>query len=391
MVRDPEACDTQRVFASPPQRQITERRIRVDRSKRLAEQPEVGHNRWHPDIPAIARVRPGERIVLECRDAIDGQITAATRPADLSQVNLNVAHALTGPIHIEGAEPGDLLEVRIVDVEPDSVGFTWFTPSFGFLRDHFKEPAVFTWRIADGYAECADIPGVRIRGNPFSGTIGVAPSRAQLTRIIAREQRLLERGGVVLPPEPHDAVPADPKIANEALRTIPPRENAGNLDVRQLSKGARLYVPVNVEGALFSIGDGHFAQGDGEVCGTAIEMRAAFDLEFQVAKGEATRRRLTGASYSREKPAAADLAAAGPFFATTGISVTESGENTSEDASLAAKRAMLAMIDHLVGDRGFSRAQAYAITSVAVDLRLSSVVNVPNFVASALLPLDIFV
>jgi len=370
---------------------MTMQRIRVDRSKRLADQPEVGHNRWHPDIPAIARVRPGERIVLECRDAIDGQVTAATKPADLPQLNLNVAHALTGPIHVEGAEPGDLLEVRIVDVEPDSVGFTWFTPSFGFLRDDFKDAAVFTWRIVDGYAESAGIPGVRIRGASFSGTIGVAPSRAQLTRIIAREQRLLERGGAVLPPDPRDAVPADPKIANEALRTIPPRENAGNLDVRQLSKGARLYVPVNVEGALFSIGDGHFAQGDGEVCGTAIEMRAAFDLEFQVSKGEATRRGLTGPSYSRDEPSAADLVAAGPYFATTGISVTEDGENTSEDATLAAKRAMLAMIDHLVVDRGFTRAQAYAITSVAVDLRLSSVVNVPNFVASAILPLDIFV
>jgi formamidase len=366
-------------------------RIRIDRSKSLAEQPETGHNRWHPDIPAIARVRPGERIVLECRDAIDGQVTAATRPSELAGLKLNRAHALTGPIHVEGAEPGDLLEVRIVDVEPDSVGFTWFTSSFGFLREDFVDPAVFTWRIADGYAESAGIPGVRIPEASFPGTIGVAPSRAQLTRIIAREQRLLERGGVVLPPDPQDAVPADPKIANEALRTIPPREFAGNLDVRQLSKGARLYVPVNVEGALFSIGDGHFAQGDGEVCGTAIEMRAAFDVEFQVSKGEAARRRLRGASYARDEAAAHDLSSAGPFFATTGISVTEDGENTSEDATLAAKRAMLAMIDHLSGDRGFSRAQAYAIASVAVDLRLSSVVNVPNFVASAVLPLDIFV
>jgi formamidase len=120
-------------------------------------------------------------------------------------------------------------------------------------------------------------------------------------------------------------------------------------------------------------------------------MRAAFDLEFHVAKGEAARRRLTTASYARDDPASPDVAAAGPFFATTGISVTEDGENTSEDATLAGKRAMLAMIDHLVADRGFSRAQAYAIASVAVDLRLSSVVNVPNFVASAVLPLDIFV
>src|SRR5712691_9322164 len=158
---------------------MAERRIRIDRSKRLADQPEVGHNRWHPDIAPIARIRPGERIVLETRDAIDGQVTAATRAADVPKLNLNVAHALTGPIAVVGAEPGDLLEVHIVEVESDSIGFTWFGPGFGFLREHYPDPFVFTWRLAGGYAESAGIPGVRIPGAPFSGTIGVAPSREQ--------------------------------------------------------------------------------------------------------------------------------------------------------------------------------------------------------------------
>jgi formamidase len=366
-------------------------RIRIDRSKRLAAEPETGHNRWHPDIPAIARVRVGERIEVETRDAVDGQVTPTTQAGELLTMDLNVAHPLTGPIWVEGAEPGDLLEVRILEVEPDSFGFTSHSPGFGFMRDEFPDPWVFGWRIRDGYAESPGIPGVRIADASFAGTIGVAPSRSQLETIRQREQRLLERGGTVFPPDPRGAVPADPRIATEALRTIPPREFAGNMDVRQLTRGATLYVPVNVPGALFSIGDGHFAQGDGEVCGAAIEMRAAFHLEFAVGKGEASRRRITTPVYSRRDASPGEARLANGSYSTTGISVTKTGENTSEDATLAARRALDAMIEHLVVDRGYDRAQAYAIASVAVDLRLSSVVNVPNFVVSAVLPLGIFV
>lgn len=366
-------------------------RIQFDHGKRLGEEPLTGHNRWHPDIAPIARVRQGDRLVVETRDALDGQIGPATRAEDLQAVDLAVAHPLTGPIFVEGAEPGDLLEVTIVEVEPDSFGFTSHMPGFGFLREHFPDPFVFDWRISGGHAESAQIPGVRIQDGSFPGTIGVAPSHEQLTAILAREQRLLERGGLVFGPEPRGAVPSDPRIATHALRTIPPREFAGNLDVRQLSRGATLSLPVNVPGALFSIGDGHFAQGDGEVCGAAIEMRAAFHLEFRVGKGEAARRRIRTAIYSRNEPSSADLSASRRFLATTGISVSDGGENTSEDATLAAKMAVLSMIERLVVDRGYTREQAYAIASVAVDLRLSSVVNVPNFVVSAVLPLDIFV
>ncbi|HEY6960072.1 MAG TPA: acetamidase/formamidase family protein [Candidatus Limnocylindria bacterium] len=366
-------------------------RIHIDPVKQLAAEPGTGHNRWHPDIPAIARVRPGERIELETRDAVDGQVTSTTRPSDLLTMDLNVAHPLTGPVWVEGAEPGDLLEVRILDVEPDSFGFTSHSPGFGFMRDEYRDPWVFSWRIRDGHAESPGIPGVRIEDASFAGTIGVAPSRAQLEVVREREQRLLQRGGTVFPPEPKGAVPSDPRIAGEALRTIPPREFAGNMDVRQLTRGATLYVPVNVPGALFSIGDGHFAQGDGEVCGAAIEMRAAFHLEFAIGKGEAARRRITAPAYSRRDASPAEARLARGTYATTGISVTRAGENTSEDATLAARRALDAMIEHLVVDRGYDRAQAYAIASVAVDLRLSSVVNVPNFVVSAVLPLAIFV
>jgi formamidase len=367
-------------------------RVSVDLSRQLAQQPNTGHNRWHPAIPPIVYADPGDRVILETRDALDGQVTPDTSASDVGRLNLNVVHPLTGPVFVNGAEPGDLLEVRILDVEPASFGFTIQVPGFGFLRDEFPEPFIVKWRIANGYAESPDLPGVRIPGAPFPGTIGLAPSRELLGRIAEREQFLLERGGFVLPPSAADAVPSDEAIAREALRTIPPRETAGNLDIKQLSRGTRLMLPVWAPGALFSIGDAHFAQGDGECCGTAIEMCATFHLEFQLRKGEAARRNIRDAQFARDEYfLPPEIAAPRRFYATTGISVTREGENRSEDATLAARNALLNMIDYLGHERGYSRQQAYALCSVAVDLKISELVDAPNFVVSAFLPLDIFV
>jgi len=367
-------------------------RISVDRSQPLAAQPQVGHNRWHPDIPPVLRVDPGERVVLETLDALDGQITPSTTVADVAKVNLDVVHPLTGPVYVNGAEPGDLLEINIVDVEPAEFAFTTQIPGFGFLRDVFTEPYIVHWSIADGYATAPELPGVRIPGASFPGVIGLAPSHELLQRTIAREQALLERGGVVLPPSDASAVPNDPRIAAEALRTVPPRETGGNLDVKQLSKGVRLAIPVSAPGALFSVGDAHFAQGDGECCGTAIEMAATFHLEFQVRKGVAAQRNIREVQFSREEYfGPPELIAPRRFYATTGMSIEPDGTNRSEDATLAARNALLNMIDYLGHERGFNRQQAYALASVAVDLRLSELVDVPNFVVSAFLPLDIFV
>jgi formamidase len=366
-------------------------RVSVDLSRPLAQEPQTGHNRWHPAIPPIVRAAPGDRVILQTRDALDGQITADSTVEDVGRVNLNVVHPLTGPVYIEGAEPGDLLEVRIVDIEPASFGFTVQIPGFGFLRDEFPEPFIVRWRIADGYAESPDLPGVRIPGAPFPGTIGLAPSRDDLARIAAREQALIDRGGFALPPSADDAVPADPAIASEALRTVPPRETAGNLDIKQLSKGVRLSIPVSERGALFSVGDAHFAQGDGECCGTAIEMAATFHFEFELHKGLAAQRHIRDVQFARDEYyVPPELAAPRRFYATTGLSVARDGQNASEDATLAARNALLNMIDYLGYERGFSRQQAYALCSVAVDLKLSELVDVPNFVVSAFLPLDIF-
>jgi formamidase len=264
-------------------------------------------------------------------------------------------------------------------------------PGFGFLRDAFPDPYMARWRIEDGWATSEDLPGLRIPGSPFMGTIGLAPDRALMERTAAREQAAIDRGGFALPPDPTDAVPGDPAVAGEALRTIPPRETAGNVDIKQLGKGARLYIPVYAQGGLFSAGDAHFAQGDSETCGTAIEMRSTLHVRFAVHKGRAAARGIQDLQFARDDYyLPPEFAAPRRFFATTGLSVTRDGESRPEDLTLAARNALLNMIDHLQEHGGWTRQQAYAICSVAVDLKISEVVDVPNFVVSAFLPLDIF-
>ena len=365
--------------------------IRVDWGKTLLEEPGTGHNRWHPDIPPVVRCVPGDEVVLETRDAFDGQMGPAAPLEVVAAPNLDVVHPLTGPVYVEGAEPGDVLAVAILDIEPDRYGYTVQVPGFGFLRDVFPEPFKVSWDIADGWATSADLPGVRIPGSPFMGTIGLTTGHELLAATTAREQALLERGGFVLPPSAASAVPTDPAIAATALRTVPPREQAGNVDIKQLGKGAVLLIPVDTPGGLFSVGDAHFAQGDCETCGTAIEMRATLRVRFTVHKGEAAAKNIRDLRFTREDYyLPPEFAAPRRFFATTGISVTKDGVNHSEDITLAARNALLNMIEHL-GERGWTRQQAYAICSVAVDLKISQVVDAPNMLVSAFLPEDIFV
>jgi formamidase len=363
--------------------------IRIDRSKCLSEEPHTGHNRWHPDIPPVLRVAPGDTVVLETRDALDGAITSATTVVDLHRLDLDLVHPLTGPVFVNGAEPGDLLEVHIVDITPQPFGFTTIIPGFGFLRDHFPTPFLVKWSIDGASAVSPDLPGVRIPAGAFMGVMGVAPSRASLRRMAAREDELLRRGGAVMSPLAQGAVPETAPIASEALRTIPPRETGGNFDIKQLTAGTTLLLPVDVPGALFSAGDSHFAQGDGESCGTAVEMGATLTVRFGVRKGLAAQRGIRRPQFERT---VADPGAVLPqrFFATTGMPITREDRNESEDVTLAAKDALLNMIDHLVAERSYSREQAYALTSVAVNLHISELVDVPNVVVSAFLPLDIF-
>ena len=231
---------------------------------------------------------------------------------------------------------------------------------------------------------------MRIPGAPFMGVSGVAPSVAQVRAWTARENELMSRGGVVFPPDATEAVPNRGPAASEGLRTLPPRENGGNFDVKQLTRGSKLLLPVAVEGALFSTGDGHFAQGDGEVCVTAVEMGATAGVRFRVLKGSGAARALRGPRFSHAGYfAPPEWAAPKGFVAAMGMPIRDDGVNEGENLTLACRNALLNMID-LLQERGWSREQAYVLCSVAADLRISNVVDVPNYVVSALIPEAIF-
>lgn len=366
--------------------------LSIDREKPLCEQAHIGHNRWHPDIEPTVEVEPGQAVGMETLDAFDGQIKPSTTDAEIGHLNLNLIHPLTGPVYIKGAEPGDILEVTVLQIDPQPFGYTAQVPGFGFLRDLFPDPYVVRWNIANNAATSEDLPGVRVPGASFMGVMGVAPSHDLLDKIHAREADLKARGGAVLLADAKSAVPLEPSIASKAMRTIAPHETAGNLDIKQLTAGTTVRIPVYVPGALFSAGDGHFAQGDCETCGTAIEMGATFYASFQVIKGEAERLGIRDTQFYRNDYfTTPEMAVPQRFFATTGQSYTREGVNYSEDLTVAARNALLNMIDHLVDKRGYTAQQAYAICSVAVDLKVSEMVDVPNFVVSAFLPLDIFV
>jgi formamidase len=248
------------------------------------------HNRWNPLIRPVATAHPGDTVVFETRDAFDNPFNRGSRPATVAAANLNLIHPLTGPLYVAGARRGDVLAVTMLDVRsgPDHFGYTVAVPGFGFLRDVFPDPEIVHWELHEGqhgspseghYATSPDLPGIRVPLHGFAGTIGVQLGAAEVETAFQREEQLRNVGGFVLPPQPQDAVPADlcgpgGRLASRCLRTIPPRENGGNTDVKQMVKGTTLLFPCFVDGCMLSVGDVHWAQGDGEVCGTAIEMNA---------------------------------------------------------------------------------------------------------------------
>jgi formamidase len=366
------------------------KKVEIDRLKPLKDQPFTGHNRWHPDIPPLLEVEEGEEVALETRDALDGQFNSSTTEADFAKLDVGPVHPLTGPIYVKGARPGDLLEVQFTDIIPEPYAFTAIIPGFGFLRDICTTPFMVHWTIADNVATSPQLPGVRVPGAPFMGVSGVAPSRAEVDAWTRREWDLVAKGGVALLPDAGGAVPVSGAAAAHGLRTLPPRENGGNFDVKQLTRGSRLFLPISVDGALFSTGDAHFAQGDGEVCVTAVEMAATCTVRFKVHKGLAAKHTIRFPRFSHDEYFT-DPRFAVPrrFIATMGYPIRDDGSNEGENVTLACRNAVLNMI-HLLQERGWSREQAYAICSVAVDLRISNLVDVPNVTASALLPEDIF-
>lgn len=332
------------------------------------------HNRWHPDLAPAFHAAPGDELRLECEDGLAGQLTRASVHADAGRLELGLAHPLTGPVYVEGAEPGDVLTVDFLAFEPADVGITCVIPGFGFLADEFPEPYVVAWEIADGVARSPRLPGVAVPEAMFAGVVGVAPSHEQLAAIRARERAIEDAGGPVAGEERDSALPAE---AADGLRTVPPRELGGNLDIRQLVAGSRLLLPVSVPGALLSIGDLHFAQGDGEVCGTAIEVAGAVTVRLGLDENPVWRPRYP----AYETPPRRERRS----FATTGIPI-----DAPMDLTAAARAALLEMIGYLETAYGFERAAAYALCSAAVDLRISEAVDVPYPLVSALLPLDLF-
>jgi formamidase len=332
----------------------------------------VRHNRWHPGIEPAFEVDSGAELTFECEDGIGGQLTRESVHADAGRLDLGLGHPLTGPVYVRGAERGDVLEVEFLSYEPADFGVTPVIPGFGFLADLFAEPYLVKWEIADGVARSEELPGVAVPEETFAGVVGVAPSPERMEQFRAREEALRAAGQAVADPVPESAIPPS---AADGLRTIPPRELGGNLDIRQLVAGSWLWLPVDVAGALFSIGDLHFAQGDGEVCGTAVEVAGSVTVRLSVHKGPPP------AFPAYETPGSP----ARRSFATTGIPV-----DAGMDLNAAARAALLQMIGHLERMYGFVRPAAYALCGAVVDLRISEVVDVPYPIVSALLPLDVF-
>ena len=332
------------------------------------------HNRWHPDLAPVVTVSTGEPLTLETEDGLAGQLTRESTHADCATLELGLAHPLAGPVEVLGAEPGDVLEVEFLEYRSAGFGVTAVIPGFGFLADRFTDPFLVPWEIEDGVARSRELPGVAVPEDLFAGVVGVAPSVERMEGLRRREDRIRERGGPVADELPASALP---RSAAGGLRTIPPREVGGNLDIRQLVAGSRLYLPVDVPGALFSVGDLHFAQGDGEVCGTGIEVAGSVTVSFRVHRAHARGSRFP----SFETPARPGRRS----FATTGIPVDD-----PMDLTVAAREALGAMIDYLAAAHGLEPAAAYALCSAVVDLRLSEVVDIPYPVVAALLPLDVF-
>jgi formamidase len=366
-------------------------------------------NRLHPDVPMVARAEPGQMVVLKTRNSIDAQLDPTSTYVDdrFSDPVLGTVHPLTGPVYIEGAEPGDVLAVTIRDIEPGLFGQTRITGN-AFVGDRISGPFSVLWRLDRQKAVSDDLPGVKIPNSSFPGIVTVLPGPEQIAVIVAREQALANQGGAATLPQSAHASPtnvcgAQASKNRECLRTGPPREHGGNMDIRYMGVGSTIYLPCYIEGCGLGVGDLHFAQGDGEVAGTAIEMDATITLTMEVIKDG---RKLDRGPHYEGSARLMDIPSR-RFYATTGLPLKDAGEvppdmeyldspkiaaleNLSKDISLAARNALLEIIDYMVDTYGLTPQQAYIVASVAVDLRIGQLVDVPNVGVTAILPLDIF-
>ena len=287
------------------------------------------HHGWNRDRPALIELAPGEELDVVLADGFDGQLGPSAGAAAVAALQLERANPLTGPVRVAGAQPGDALGIEVLDLEVGPVGWTALIPGFGLLADDFPDPHVVVSRIGARQVEVGGL--ARLARWPFLGTVGLAPE-----------------------------VPGDHSV-------IPPRRVGGNLDCRDVRPGATLWLPVEVAGGLLSIGDPHAAQGDGEVCGTAVETTARARLRLHLRPGQAppTPRIELPAERSGQPPAR------GPRCLTTGV---------GPDLHAAARQATRAMIDELTARHGLLAEDAYVVCSVAGNLRIAEVVDAPNWV-----------
>ncbi|MBD3671273.1 MAG: acetamidase/formamidase family protein [Gammaproteobacteria bacterium] len=378
--------------------------IKIDVNKPADEQDGVIHNRWHPDIPMVAMVKPGDEFRVECLDWTGGQISNDDSANDIRDVDLTQVHYLSGPIGVEGAEPGDLMVVDILDVGVLKESEWGFTGLFakenggGFLTEHYPEANKACWDFHGIYASSRHIPGVEFAGIMHPGLIGCLPSKELLDEWNKRETELVDTDPERVPPLA--ALPyadtavmgqmkpdAAAEAAKEAARTVPPREHGGNCDIKNLSRGSRVYFPVYVKDGGLSMGDIHFSQGDGEItfCG-AIEMAGYLDIRVGLVKGGMSKYNVKNPIFqpSPLEPRYSN------YLIFEGISVDEDGEQHYLDAHVAYRQACLNAIEHLKL-HGYTGEQAYAILGTApVEGHISGIVDIPNACATLWLPTEIF-
>jgi len=377
--------------------------IKIDLNKSPYDQDDI-HNRWHPDIPMAAMVKPGDDFVIECYDWTGGQIKNDDDASDVRDVDLSQVHFLSGPVGVEGAEPGDLLVVEILDIgafKESQWGFNGFFSKQnggGFLTEHFPEAQKSIWDFNGMFTSSRHVPGVEFAGLIHPGLIGCLPSKEMLDEWNRREKELYDT-------EP-DRVPGLANLpyaetahmgkltgaekdaaAAEGARTVPPREHGGNCDIKDLSRGSKVYFPVYVKDGGLSVGDLHFSQGDGEItfCG-AIEMAGWIHMRVDLVKDGMSKYGIKNPIFkpSPITPKYDD------YLIFEGISVDEQGKQHYLDVHIAYRQACLNAIEYLK-KFGYSGAQAYAILGTApVQGHISGVVDVPNACATLWLPTDIF-
>ena len=378
--------------------------VKLDLDKKPWEQDGQIHNRWHSDLPMIAMVKPGDEFRVECMDWTGGQIGDNDSANDVRDVDLTQVHYLSGPIGVEGAEAGDLMVVEILDVGTFDDSQWGFNGLFskqnggGFLTDHYPDARKSIWDFHGIYATSRHIPKVKFAGIMHPGLIGCLPSRELLDTWNKREGDLIATDpdrvpALALPPNPKSAVMGKMKgdaakaAAAEGARTVPPRDHGGNCDIKNLTKGSKVFFPVYVKHGGLSMGDLHFSQGDGEItfCG-AIEMAGYLDLKVSLIKDGVKKYGIKNPIF-QPSPLTPNYR---DYLIFEGISVDEQGKQHYLDVHVAYRQACLNAIEYLK-KFGYSGAQALSILGTApVEGHISGIVDIPNACATLWLPTEIF-